>query len=73
MYKLYASDKFKDRSDQYWIIATLEEAYFGLDDKENYLKFKKESKTLSKENWERATTEKQILKIKILLENSPLK
>ena len=37
------------------------------------MKLKKDSQALSKENWERETTEIQILKIKILLENSPLK
>lgn len=27
---LYESRSFKDRSDQYWIVATLDEAYFAL-------------------------------------------
>nr|WP_254913585.1 TRAFs-binding domain-containing protein [Bacillus thuringiensis] len=70
---LYQSDNFKDRSDQYWIIATLEEAYFGLENKEKYAEMKELAELLSTQNWERNTTENQILKINILLEKSPLK
>ncbi|MDH6651082.1 UNVERIFIED_ORG: hypothetical protein J3A77_000112 [Bacillus sp. PvP124] len=70
--KLSESEKFKDRSDQYWILATLEEAYFGLSNKENYLEMKTKAKSLSKQNWERKTTEEQILKIEYLLKNSSL-
>ena len=70
--KLSESEKFKDRSDQYWILATLEEAYFSLSNKENYLEMKTKAKSLSKQNWERKTTEEQILKIEYLLKNSSL-
>ncbi|MBU4642784.1 TRAFs-binding domain-containing protein [Bacillus toyonensis] len=70
---LYQSDNFKDRSDQYWIIATLEEAYLGLENKEKYAEMKELAELLSTQNWERNTTENQILKINILLEKSPLK
>lgn len=65
--KLYEDDCFKDRSDQYWIVATLEEAYFALDLSDKYTQFKKISKSLSGENWERETTEQQIAKLKRLL------
>ncbi|WP_041488937.1 TRAFs-binding domain-containing protein [Bacillus pseudomycoides] len=71
--KLYQSDNFKDRSDQYWVIASLEEAYFGLNNKEKYTEMKELAELLSTQNWERSTTEEQILKINTLLERSPLK
>ncbi|WP_064092619.1 TRAFs-binding domain-containing protein [Rossellomorea aquimaris] len=67
---LYNDDSFKDRSDQYWIVATLEEAYFGLGNKDKYDEFKEVAMSLSKQNWERETTESQIIKIRRLLENS---
>jgi MAP3K TRAFs-binding domain len=70
--KLFGEPSFKDRSDQYWIVATLEEAYYGIDNKERYKGVNKIAQKLSKVNWERETTELQILKLKELLEKSPL-
>lgn len=64
---LYKSECFKDRSDQYWIVATLEEAYFALGLSDIYNEYKKVSTSLSKENWERETTEQQIDKLKKVL------
>lgn len=69
--KLVDSD-FDSRSDKYWIMATLEEAYFGLQCKEKYENAKKKAKEYAKENWERETTENQIRKLELLLDNSPL-
>ncbi|MGG5832580.1 TRAFs-binding domain-containing protein [Bacillus pumilus] len=63
---------FDNRSDQYWIVATLEEALYGLGDQEKYLETKKQAESLTKFNWERETTEKQIEKMSTLLRNSPL-
>lgn len=63
---------FDNRSDQYWIVATLEEALYGLGDQEKYLEIKKQAESLTKFNWERETTEKQIEKMSTLLRNSPL-
>ena len=57
---LKQSDHFKDRSDQYWIAATLEEAYFGIGEDGKYQEAKKEAISLSKNNWERESTEEQI-------------
>ncbi|WP_257008398.1 DUF4071 domain-containing protein [Bacillus sp. FJAT-45350] len=71
--RLYGDANFTDRSDQYWIVATLEEAYFGIRDTEKYIEKSEVAKSLSKENWERETTEVQISKIETLLEKSPLK
>lgn len=71
-WSLYQDDNFNNRSDQYWIVATLEEAFYGLHDEANFLKFKEISKKLSKQNWERETTESQLSKLKELLEKSPL-
>jgi len=65
---LYSDDCFEERSDRYWIVATLEEAYFALGFKEKYTDIRKVSESLSQENWERKTTEEQISKLKILIE-----
>jgi len=70
---LYQDDNFKNRGDQYWITATLEEAFFGLNDETNFLKFKEVSEQISKENWERKTTLSQLSKLQDLLQKSPLK
>lgn len=70
--QLMNDPNFKDRSDQYWIIATLEEAYFGIEDDLKYHEIKEQAKSLAKENWERKTTEDQIEKLRVLLEKSPL-
>jgi len=69
---IFSSKDFKDRSDQYWVVATLEEAYYGLENTEKYNEFQKISRSFSKENWERETTEIQIAKIEELLASSPL-
>ena len=63
---------FDSRSDQYWICATLEEAYFGLGYYEKYQQTKEHSIRLSNRNWERETTESQIHKLGQLIEKSPL-
>ncbi len=70
--KLSNSEKFKDRSDQYWILATLEEAYFGVGNQEKYLEIQNKAMSFSKHNWERSTTVGQILKVGDLLKDSPL-
>lgn len=70
---LYNDNHFSERSDKYWIVATLEESYFALDLSEKYTKMKEVSKSLSKGNWERETTEQQISKLKALLDGSPLR
>lgn len=70
---LYDSKDFEYRGDKYWICATLEEAYYGIEDIVKYQKYKELSLSFAKENWERETTEKQIDRIKVLLENAPFK
>jgi hypothetical protein len=70
---LSGETNFKDRSDQYWIMATLEEAYFGNHETEKYNEISDVARSLSNKNWERDTTEEQISKLKTLLEKSPLK
>jgi tetratricopeptide (TPR) repeat protein len=71
--KLYIERNFKDRSDKYWIVATLEEAYFALGYTEKFKEISEVAKSLSKQNWERETTEVQILKINELYKTSPIK
>lgn len=55
---------FEKLDDKYWIVATLEEAYFGLSDEDEYKKYRDLSKTLTKVGWKRESTESQINKLK---------
>jgi hypothetical protein len=63
---------FIERDDQYWVWATLEEAYFALgselDNLVEYTLAKEEALRLVKSDWERQSTESQIQKLKELLE-----
>lgn len=70
--KQLLSNDFESRSDQYWICATLEEAFFGLGNYEEYQLAKEHSMRMSSGNWQRETTETQIQKLSELLRNSPL-
>lgn len=70
---LLNSEGFHDRRDKYWIVATLEEAYFGLGDKIKYLKAKEQALEITKARSERETTETQIKKLEGLLSDSPIK
>lgn len=70
---LLNSDSFNERSDQYWIVATLEEAYLGVGDTSNYLLTRDKALKIAKAPWERETTESQIKKIEVLLVGSPIK
>lgn len=70
---LISSDDFHDRSDQYWIVATLEEAYYGLGSSAEYLYVREQALKITRAPWERETTEAQIKKLEGLLSNSPIK
>ncbi|MDW4419278.1 TRAFs-binding domain-containing protein [Staphylococcus saprophyticus] len=69
---LYKTDNFFERSDKYWIIATLEEAYFAIGSQEKYKHFKSEAESLTSDNWKRKSTNNQISKLKTLIENTKL-
>lgn len=60
-------DNFDERGDKYWVAATLEEAYFGLSDIENYEKSKAIALSLVDAGWERGSTEEQLAKLKNLI------
>jgi hypothetical protein len=60
-------DNFDERGDKYWVAATLEEAYFGLGDTNNYEKSKAIALSLVEVGWERETTEEQLTKLKNLI------
>lgn len=60
-------DQFDERGDKYWVAATLEEAYFGLGDTENYEKSKVLSLSFVEAGWERTSTEEQIAKLNDLI------
>lgn len=70
--KIREIDIISERSDKYWIAATLEEAYFGLNDSKNYHYNKEIAKSLSTNNWERETTESQISKLNELLKSGSI-
>jgi tetratricopeptide (TPR) repeat protein len=70
--KTLMKNNFDNRSDKYWIVASLEEAYFGLGNLEKYQKYKNMAKELSDTAWELETTENQINKLKNLLEVWPI-
>lgn len=61
---------FEERGDQYWILATLEEAHFGLGNADHYLETKGKAVAVAKAKWERDTTEEQIAKLGALLGNN---
>ena len=65
-------ENFENRSDKYWVLATLEESYLGLGLYDKYNEIKAESEQLAKNKWERETTDNQINKLSKLLEKSPL-
>ncbi|MBL0385867.1 DUF4071 domain-containing protein [Tumebacillus sp. ITR2] len=65
--ELMRSD-FDQRSDQYWILATLEEAYFGLQQEAEYLEAKQRAEQAANQAWERTSTEEQLEKLRALLE-----
>lgn len=69
---LYKSSDFNERSDKYWIIATLEEAYFAINSQDNYEYFKREANKLASENWKRDSTESQISELKTLIQKTSL-
>jgi hypothetical protein len=57
--------------DQYWVAATLEEAYFGLGETARYEEAKAKAVALASARWMRETTESQISKLRNLLEIGP--
>ncbi len=60
-------DGFDERGDKYWVVATLEEAYFGLGETDNFEQSKAMALTLVEADWERASTEEQISTLEKLL------
>ena len=71
-----ASDSTKPRSakfleSRYWVLATLAEAHLGLEDGLGPQKLE-EALAAAPGNWMKQTTQEQIDKLKILLQDSPL-
>lgn len=58
---------FESRSDCYWILATMEEAYFGTENKEKYNEYKERAIKNSCGKWQLDTTESQINKLNDIL------
>lgn len=58
---------FEERNDCYWVVATLEEAYFGINNLEKYLEYKNKAVEYLEENWQLESTEEQIKKLENLL------
>lgn len=68
---LYHKENFSERSDKYWILATLEEAFYCLNDIDNYNIYKERAQAIANEKWQRETTELQISKLKELISKKP--
>lgn len=58
---------FDQRGDQYWVLATLEEAYYALGRDAEYKAVAKKAKRKAKVKWERESTEEQIDKLNKLI------
>lgn len=58
---------FDERNDCYWVVATLEEAYLGINNEQKYLEYKEKAIKYLKEDWQQESTEEQIEKLKKLL------
>lgn len=58
---------FEKREDKYWVIATLEEAYFGLKDVGKYNEFKDKAEKICDVEWMRKTTKMQLESLESLL------
>jgi len=71
--KSLLESSFESRGDKYWILATLEEAFFGVDMLVEYALYKTRAETLVTNAWERDSTNEQINKLAVLLERSPMK
>jgi len=61
------------QGDDYWIVATLWEAYVGIGDIANATKWEKEARERAREEWMIKSTEPQIASLKESLTKSPLK
>jgi len=65
--QLCQSANFVERGDRYWIMATLEEAHFGLRNQELYEEAKLRALALPHAKWERESTQDQLGKLGTLL------
>lgn len=65
-------NNFESRGDKYWILATLEEAYFGVNMHDKYTEYKQLAESVVASDWERHTKEEQIINLSALLGQSPL-
>jgi hypothetical protein len=61
------------QNSQYWILATVAEAYFGLGDDVKGEEWLAKANESASKSWMQATTNEQIAKLKSLLADSPLK
>jgi hypothetical protein len=63
-------EEFEQRDDKYWVYATLEEAYIGLNNLKNSDKYRHLAKELAvPDSWQRESTESQIRKLNLLLKS----
>lgn len=74
--KKYLQDDIEDKDEKYWVLATLWEAYVGIDDEAGSKEWKARAKQHVESNnladWMISSTEEQIAKLKELLTQSPL-
>lgn len=70
--EIILKSNFEIRMDKYWVLATLEEAYFGNGILDKYTEIKVRSESAVTSKWERDSTEEQLSKLELLLKNGHL-
>lgn len=69
--RLLAADETP--GDDYWVLATIAEAYTGIGDEENALRALRQAETFATSKWMVDSTNEQLEKLKKLIADSPLK
>jgi len=63
----------KSESDRYWLLATLWEAAFGLEDEGEAAEWERQARAVCAKDWMLGSTQSRLEKLKGLLQESPLK
>lgn len=63
----------QERSNRYWVLATIGEAYLGLEDEARSQEWLEKAFAMAPDGWMAESTREQLAKLKPLLDKSPLK
>lgn len=69
----FLKDNLQTRCERYWILATMAEAYLGMEEPSQSKKYLEDAKEYADESWMLKTTLEQLEKLQGYLDNSPLK